>query len=161
MKKLFILIVFVFLLVGCNNQPTPVLNPGVDTIEVGDSWSDAGARLRVGYDYYPMSTLDIVDINTIGFYDILYTVVYEEIEYFITRRVAVVEKKSFNAEILPGVDTLLVGEEWFDAGVNAPFGSEITINSEVDTSTTGTYIVEYIISYEGKEVILYRYVNVI
>jgi len=115
----------------------------------------------VGYDYYPMSTLDIVDINTIGFYDILYTVVYEEIEYFITRRVAVVEKKSFNAEILPGVDTLLVGEEWFDAGVNAPFGSEININSEVDTSTTGTYIVEYIISYEGKEVILYRYVNVI
>ena len=96
MKKLFILIVFVFFLVGCNNQPTPVLNPGVDTIEVGNGWSDAGARLRVGYDYYPMSTSDVVDINTIGFYDILYTVVYEEIEYFITRRVAVVEKKSFN-----------------------------------------------------------------
>ena len=161
MIKLFILIVFVFFLVGCNNQPTPVLNPGVDTIEVGNGWSDAGARLRVGYDYYPMSTSDVVDINTIGFYDILYTVVYEEIEYFITRRVAVVEKKSFNAEILPGVDTLLVGEEWFHAGVNAPFGSEITINSEVDTSKPGTYIVEYIISHEGKEVVLYRYVNVI
>ena len=164
MKKLFVLFFIVFTLSACgefSNEPQIFLNPGFDTVEQGNDWIDQGAFLQIGFTRIPMETTDVVDTQTIGFYDIYYQVNHEGVSYEVMRRVAVVEPTQFEASLNPGVDTIQVGDIWQDSGVTVPDGAAVIKNGEVSFITPGTYEITYDITYNDMTVTLIRYVTVL
>mgnify|MGYP001546926532 FL=1 len=164
MKKIFVLFFIVFTLSACgefSNEPQIFLNPGFDTVEQGTNWIDQGAFLQIGFTRIPMETSDVVDTQTIGFYDIHYQVTHEGVSYEVMRRVAVVEPTQFQASLNPGVDTIQVGDIWQDSGVTVPEGATVIKNGEVSFITPGTYEITYDITYNDMTVTLIRYVTVL
>jgi hypothetical protein len=164
MKRLVLMLFIVFTLSACedfSNEPQAFLNPGNDTVEIGAKWMDNGAYLKVGFSKVKMETSDVIDTNTIGFYDVTYTVMYQDIEYEITRRVAVVERTQIQATLNPGIDTLYVGEIWQNAGVTVPEGATVVTSGSVSFINAGTYEITYTITLDNVSVTLVRYVTVL
>lgn len=164
MKQLIWMLFIVFTLSACadfSNEPQAFLNPGNDTVELGTQWIDNGAYLKVGFSKVGMETSDVIDTNTIGFYDVIYTVTYQDIEYKITRRVAVVERTQIQATLNPGIDTLYVGEIWENAGVTVPEGATVVTSGSVSFINAGTYEITYTITLDNVSVMLVRYVTVL
>lgn len=161
MKKIVFIIIFVLTLSACEfDNSDVVIKAGIDTVEVGSSWIDAGAYVKLGVEQINMTTTDTVDTNTVGFYDITYTLTHEDITYEGTRRVAVVSKTQIDAVLNPGIDTMTVGNTWVDAGVTVESGASVTVLGVVDTNTIGTYTVTYTIRYETLTLTLERIVTV-
>lgn len=162
MKKIIILMFFAFTLSACDfTNYDVVIEKGIDTVEVGSTWIDQGAYVQIGLEKIPMTTTDVVDTSKVGFYDITYTVTHEEVTYEATRRVAVVSVSQIQATLNPGIDTVLVGNDWVDAGVTVMDGANVSVSGLVDTNTPGIYTVMYSITFEDLELQLERVVTVV
>ena len=153
MKKLILIVVSIlFFLAGCNNLSTPqvtyILNPGKDTIAIGESWVDAGINIKYG-----VKILDVVvKTNTInedvpGTYEVIYEAIYNNKTINFTRYVFVVDRTAPVLTLNEGIDTINLGSEWTDNGVTAidNFDDDISVIviGEVDTQLEGQYIITY------------------
>lgn len=153
MKKLLSLIVILstLFLFGCKKlktEVTYVLNPGQDTILVGQTWQDAGMVIKYG-------TIDLVvnvdssdlNINQIGTYEIVYEAVYKFVDYTYVRYVQVIDATAPTIQLNPGVDTIFVGDTWIDSGVvvSDNYDTSITYSTEgqVNKEIAGQYIITY------------------
>jgi len=195
MKKLITLIFLIFL-IGCNpittgittttsdlttTQPTSnlttkstVINDeiylyiigGQDTVEINTTWIDMGAYIVINEIEYPMTTEMTVNTSELNIYQIIYTYVYQEITYQITRYVVVLDQTPPVIELNPGIDTVYLGETWIDAGAivmdNSNEVLEAVITGSVNVNATGTYQITYTaIDSSGNQRNIIRYVTVI
>lgn len=143
------------------------LNPGVDTVEVGTEFIDAGATA-----FYESTELTVtvsettVDIDTVGLYYIMYQATHDEQTIEIIRFVIVIDSTPPVVSLNPGIDTIKVGDEWIDAGITAEDNYDetvsVTVLGEVDTDTVGTYTITYLAFDEmGNTTTIRRIVDVI
>jgi len=195
MKKLITLIFLIFL-IGCNpittgittttsdlttTQPTSNLTTqstvinyeiylyiigGQDTVEINTTWIDMGAYIVINEIEYPMTTEMTVNTNQINIYQIIYTYVYQEITYQITRYVAVLDQTPPVIELNPGIDTVYLGNAWIDAGASVTDNSNeilaVIVSGEVDIFSIGTYQITYTATDSSNNTIsIIRYVNVV
>ena len=167
MKKHLILIVFAMILItlsGCGEPSIDRLKlslySGIDTVEVHSEFIDEGAKASYGFRRLDVDVIsNNVDTSVPGTYEIVYYTTYLGFEKTISRMVTVVDDFSPNVSLNVGLDTIFVGDEWHDAGVNSQDEIEVSISGFVNPNIAGEYIITYTIN-DGK-LILYRYVNVI
>ncbi len=173
MKKIVLLIAVILLitLTGCFEQSEDKLiiglNPGVDTIEVGDTFIDNGAHANYVFKtLYP--TVESSDVNTdqVGVYSIIYEISYLEFSKTITRIVTVIDETPAVLTLNPGVDTVVIGHDWIDAGIqvedNTNHDVSITVIGEVDINIAGEYLITYLVTDEnGNASSIIRYVTII
>ena len=145
-KYMLILIaVLIITLTGCNIKFTAVINPSVDTVEVGTEWVDTGCTSTVG----TCTTIDgSVDVNTVGEYHIEYLAVNEKEEIQLLRVVFVVDNIAPVLHLNSGIDTIGIDEVWIDGGciANDNYDAEVTCNisnNTIDSSSPGVYVVTY------------------
>ena len=169
MKKLLI-IVTLFLLVGCTPVveeviPVQTLNPGIDIIGQGDIWEDAGCDVTIGTSTFKISRLNTVDNTEIAETEIQYSRVIGDTTYTCKRIVKVIDNTAPTLTLNPGIDTVLVNEEWIDTSVIATDDySEVsvTVDSSVDITVAGTYTVIYTATdEEGNAASISRIVTII
>jgi len=171
MKKLLLILIALILvtLSACNKDDISkvmIINEGIDTVEINTTWEDTGAYLLVGEEKITASETGEVDITILGLYEINYYVDYEGIQYLTTRYVIVTDQTLPVIELNIGLDTITKGDIWNDAGALATDNSleelTITVTGTVDTSTVGTYEIEYTTEdSSGNTVSLIRYVTVV
>ena len=142
------------------------LNAGQDTVEFNTEWTDAGAVFVVNDTEYDMTTTDTVDPSSLGLYTITYTYEYEGQTYSIDRYVNVVDQTPPEINLIAGVDTVKVGDEWTDPGwsYDGTTGEILTaeVTGTVNTEEAGTYVITYTVTDEsGNSTTLKRYVTVI
>ncbi len=175
MRRLILIISLVFftvLTLGCNgitlDQSLSIsLNPGVDTIEVYDNFTDAGAVAFYNNEDVAVTVVENT-LNTLvpGAYYIKYQAEFNEKVVQIYRVVIVVDSTKPVLTLKEGVDTIKLGEEWIDGGIDSVdnYSEEllIEIDGEVDTNTVGTYTITYIVTDEaGNEARIIRIVDVV
>lgn len=151
-KGLFlVMIVLAVILSSCTEVSLDYLdfelNPGMDTIDLGETHVDAGAIA-----YYGLKELVVlvisnnVDSTHEGVYDIIYQTSHRDLVLTLVRKVTVKDQTPPVVTLNPGVDTILVGEEWHDAGVTVSDNSDgeilIEVLGEVLT-TAGRYEIIY------------------
>ena len=127
---------------------TLVLNDGVDTIELGDEFVDAGAKAYVfGLPYKTTVIENTVDTSTLGQYTIVYEYTRNDLSKTIERYVFVIDETAPVITLNPGVDTVIIGQMWVDAGVtvndNDPSSVNVTTEEAVNEAVEGTYDVIY------------------
>ncbi|MBU1141506.1 MAG: DUF5011 domain-containing protein, partial [Firmicutes bacterium] len=115
---------------------------------------------------HPVVIENDVDTSLVGIYTIIYQITYLEYEKTITRIVTVIDETPPNINLNPGVDTIVVGQAWIDAGVTAIDNSNleviITVTSYVIIEQPGEYQVIYQATDEsGNSATIIRYVNII
>lgn len=133
-----------------------------DYTELGISYTD---NLSEDLDYVISGS---VDTSVLGEYILEYTVTdsYGNVSSVVTRTVNVVDTVDPLVELVSSLDTIFVGDEYKEYSVytsdNHTGDLDIEIISNVDVSTAGEYIVEYIVTDEsGNYTSIKRYVNVI
>jgi len=168
MRKLLLLILLI-LLVGCQPRDiSVVLNPGYDIIGVNEEWVDDGCTLNINSDF----SIDMavysneIDLTTPGEYQVIYFEEYRSVDYSCLRIVKVIDLEAPEVELNPGIDTIIKGETWIDAGVTATddFDTELLIQVDgvVLTNIVGTYVITYtVIDDELNTTIVERTINVI
>lgn len=170
MKKLLLAIFIVisgFSLSACvdlsSEKLSITLNPGIDTVELESSYTDAGATAFFGTTELEVEVIsNNVDVESIGVYEIVYQASYLDIEKTITRKVTVVDETLPIVTLNAGQDTIYVGDTWIDAGVDSTEFINVYRTGNVDVNSPGEYVLTYRITGRGGiEVFLYRYVNVI
>lgn len=171
MRKLSLLLILLALLAlsACNGDEDikMYLNPGIDTIEINQTFIDTGAYLKVGDTNYSYDEkTGTVDHLTLGTYTITYSATYKNQFYQITREVIVVDQMAPVISLNAGVDTVVLGSEWVDAGVSVLDNSNeiiiASVSGSVDVNTVGTYEIEYQAEdSSGNITTVIRYVHVI
>ncbi len=139
---------------------------GQDTVEINTEWEDAGADWRVNDSVEIQYTEDDVAVDVLGLHTVTYTVVHEGETHEIIRYVMVVDQTPPVITLNPGIDTVVVGETWVDAGANVTDNSgetlTITVRESVNTTQPGTYEVVYeATDASGNTATVIRYVNVV
>jgi len=171
-KVLFIiLLLFVVSLLGCFNVEESdveiVINPGVDTIEIGDTYTDPGATARAkGFRITSSVVLDTVDESAIGTYEIVYETTYRGFTKQAIRYVRVVDETPPELVLNVGLDTIYEGDTWEDGGIqvidNSNLEPTITIIGNVSCLLAGEYIITYrATDASGNASEIIRYVNVL
>ena len=151
MKKIVLLlsVILVLLMASCGKEKEVEtgLNPGIDTVEINGTWTDAGAYLRTEEDDLVFFSDDEVDITVLGEYTIEYEKTFEEKLYKVTRMVVVLDETDPIVSLLSGLDTIQLNNDWVDGGCEVIDNSlEIltcSTESTVDTTTLGVYEVLY------------------
>jgi hypothetical protein len=147
MKKLLMLLILLLALTGCteSDDATIELVPGKDIIEVGQKHVDEGCYLVTEDSRLPLDVVnDTVDTSQIGEYEINYHLFEQGKDYTCKRIVKIIEAGPLRATLVPGVDTIMVGEKHVDAGIDvARTDVTITVTNTVDPSTPGTYAITY------------------
>ena len=143
------------------------------SVEAGSSYSDAGATATDSYDgdlTSSIATNNNVDINTVGSYTVTYTVTDSSGNTATATRTVNVADTTAPVITISGANPVDVdlGTTYNDAGASATdandgdLTSSITVSSNVDTSTVGTYTVTYTVSdAAGNQATETRTVNVI
>ena len=142
------------------------LNPGVDTVEVFSNYVDAGATARFGTKSVQVTVESYVDITKIGQYFVYYSATYEGVTVQIRRSVMVIDETAPVLRLNSGIDTIILGTEWIDAGVTIVDNSNeiltATVVSNVNIDMVGEYTVTYTATdSSGNTSTIVRYVNVI
>lgn len=159
MKQVFGLFGLMLLLSGCDILFKPSydieLIPGNDIISFGEVWEDAGCIILGEEETeIPLQTTDVVDTMVIGETLVTYTTTYQEKEYTCKRVVKVIDRTPPTVQLLPGVDTIYVGEVFVDGGIetfdNVTTVVDVQVISTVDTSLVGMYTVTYIATDEAQ-----------
>lgn len=133
------------------------LQPGVDTVSNFDEWEDASIVL---FDQLLTQETLITEIDDMT-YQIVYNILLgEEVIDTKYRMVSIIQEERVVITLLPDVTTLLVGDDYEDAGATSNRG-EIEVEGQVDTSTPGVYEVIYKVNYEGHLYQKTRYVYVL
>ncbi len=149
-------------------KPSLILNPGIDTVYVGDDWIDTGIIIldnsneQINYyqNIYNISTSDP------GRYIIIYSATDSAgNEATITRVVNVIEKeKTATTNLKPSIDTITEGDEWIDEGCEFVIDGITYVGDTktvVDTSKPGVYIIKYEIVVGNTTYSQVRYVYVL
>ena len=138
-----------------------VLGNNPETVEVGSTYSDAGATADGGE---TITTSGTVDTNTVGVYTITYTATdSSNNQATATRTVYVVDTNAPVITVLgDNPATVEVGSTYSDAGATADGGETVTASGTVDTNTVGSYTVTYTATdSSGNQGIATRTVNVV
>jgi hypothetical protein len=175
MRKLRILsiLLFIFILAGCNVTPlgeddlSITLKPGIDTVEINTAFVDAGVTAMIGTRTIEGTiTENTVDITTTGQYTVTYEVSRYGYSKTVTRYVNIVDNTPPTLSLKPGVDTIIKGQTWTDAGVNAEDNSlgtvSVVVTGSANVNTAGEYVITYTGTDESGNVsTIIRYVNVL
>ncbi len=145
------------------HQTTPYmsLEKGLDTIYEGTSYEDPGATIRIGNTTYIMTTNDTIDANMLGKQSIVYVYEHENNLYRITRYVMVIPHDNFTMILNPGVDTIQIGDQWIDAGVQTSHAVDVEVLSNLNRLRAGTYEITYRVTYLEEVFEMIRYVTVV
>ena len=151
MKKLAFIMTLLFMIVlaSCDSDQSIefVVNEGIDTIELGSVWTDAGADFIIDGESFTPSTNGTVDSNSLGLYTITYTYTHSGTDYVALRYVIVTDQTIPILTLNIGIDTILVNGTWIDSGalVVDNSGEELTIiiSGTVLEDTPGSYIITY------------------
>ncbi|MDB4384357.1 DUF5011 domain-containing protein, partial [Akkermansiaceae bacterium] len=127
--------------------PVITLNGGDVTIEAGGSYDEQGATAS---DNYYITGLD-VEINSnavvtsaVGVYQVFYSAKDgSQNEGTATRTVTVVDTTAPVVTVLPGIDAVVMGASWTDAGAYADGMEDVITEGSVNTSAVGTYTITY------------------
>lgn len=141
----------VLFLFGCSTPSTVndinfSLNPGIDTVLQMDEYTDPGATATYQTRKYRVEVVENnVDTRRIGDYTIIYQISYNDVTRNITRVVSVIPNVNYSISLNPGVDTVQLGQDWTDAGVQLSNFDDftITVEGEVNTDKLGTYTIHY------------------
>ena len=143
------------------------------TVEAGGTYTDAGATATDSYDgdlTSSITTTSDVDVNTVGTYTVTYTVSDSSANSATASRTVNVVDTTAPVITIIGANPVDVdlGATYSDAGATATdvhdgdLTSSITVSSNVDTNTAGTYTVTYTVSdAAGNQATETRTVNVI
>ena len=143
------------------------------SVEVGNSYSDAGATATDAYDgdiTSSITTTSNVNINTVGSYTVTYTVTDSSSNSATATRTVNVVDTTAPVITISGANPVDVdlGTTYNDAGATATdaydgdLTASITVSSNVDTNTVGTYTVTYTVSdAAGNQATETRTVNVV
>jgi len=168
-KLMFILVLLSMILIACQEPSAELiqltLNPGVDTIEIGTSYQDPGAKAKYGVLDLEVEVIsNSLDIETIGTYEIIYEARHQTFIKRVKRILVVVDTTPPNLYLNPGIDTIKIGKTWIDEGVIAEDLSgilEVTQSGAV-LNSIGTYIITYTATdLYGNESSIQRVVHVI
>ena len=123
------------------NAPVITVTSGTDTVERGNTWTDAGATADTGETVTASGT---VDTSTVGTYTITYTATDATGNVgTATRTVNVVDTVAPVITVTSGTDIVAQGHTWTDAGATADTGETVTASGTVDTNTAGIYTITY------------------
>ena len=144
------------------------LNPGLDTIYVGEDHQDGGVSVSDNYDPDPALTVENdVDTSTPGQYEIQYiaedssgnTSTSKRIVHVINPPLTV--EFSFNASMT----TLSIGDRYHSGVCNIHIGESalrcVEVENDVNTDRAGQYTVYYQYTYQGRTFQVFRYIFVI
>ena len=143
------------------------------SVEAGSSYTDAGATATDSYDgdlTASITTTSDVDINTVGTYTVTYAVSDSSANSATASRTVNVVDTTAPVITITGANPVDVdlGTTYSDAGATATdsydgdLTSSITVSSNVDTNTVGTYTVTYTVSdAAGNQATETRTVNVV
>jgi len=153
MKKMLLMMtmICITILSSCTDVSLKYLDfdllPGQDTIDLGELHVDAGAEA-----YYGLKKLEVVvilnqvDVTKEGVYDIIYQTTHRDLVQTLVRKVTVKDQTPPVATLNPGVDTILLGDVWEDAGITAYDNSDeeviVDVLGEV-LPAVGRYIITY------------------
>ncbi|MEC7178105.1 MAG: immunoglobulin-like domain-containing protein, partial [Candidatus Thermoplasmatota archaeon] len=128
--------------VDTNAPVITVLGDNPATVELGSTYTDAGATADGGE---TVTTSGTVDTNTVGVYTITYTATDSSGNQGIaTRTVNVVDTTAPVITVLGNnPETVEVGSTYTDAGATADGGETVTASGTVDTNTVGVYTITY------------------
>ncbi len=170
-RSLSLLLLFSFVISGCTIYDIETfeitINPGIDTVQVNSSFEDAGATATIeGHQRRVVVIENTVDITKVGTYVIVYQASYRNTFIRATRIVDVVDEIPPQITLRPGIDTILVGETWEDAGVmvtdNSKEDVHLMTSGTVNTEVAGEYIITYTAEDSSGNISeVQRYVNVI
>ena len=137
-----------------------VLSPGIDTLETGGTWSDAGVTLN--HDALSVDKTGDVDTNTAGTYEVVYDIVHDgHLVHQLTRIVTVIDPEpTIDIVLHAGVSTILKGSDYEDPGAQSNIGT-IETSGTIDVNTPGQYIITYTVTHAGIEIRKHRYVYVL
>lgn len=145
--------------------PMISLNPGIDTLQVGQPHSDAGVTVTYR-ESYTLSITNHVDITTSGTYEIIYTVTTEHGVYMAKRMVHVIDQIpiiSFELNVM--VTTYVKRAQITDTGckayVNGIENPCYTLENNVNAYATGVYTIVYATDYQARVYTIKRYVIII
>ncbi len=147
-----------------------IVGDDVVILELLDTYTDSGVTYIDNYDtVLDYEVTNNVDTSAVGSYLVTYVVTDSSgNETTLVRTVHVSDVIAPTASLIPSIDTVYVDEEYIDNAIafsdNYYIASGISVDivGSVDTSTVGTYIIEYTVTDpSGNYVVLYRYVNVI
>ena len=112
------------------------------TVEMGSTYTDAGATADGGETVTPSGT---VETSTVGTYTITYSATDAEANTgTATRTVTVVDTTAPIITVLgDNPATVEMGSTYTDAGATADGGETVTRSGTVETSTVGTYTITY------------------
>lgn len=166
MKKALILLVLLMAIAGCSDTEESQIEliPGKDIIEIGNDHVDQGCYLVTEDSRLPMDVLrNTVDTSRIGEYEIIYRLFEQGENHTCKRIVKVIEEGPLQASLNPGIDTITVGDEHVDAGIDVTRDDvTITVTNTVDPNTPGTYAITYhVIDAAHNETTLTRLVTVL
>jgi len=126
--------------------PVVTLNGGDVTIEMGESYTELGATAT---DNYYTTGLDVelsgtVVTSAVGTYKITYSAMDgSQNEGTATRTVTVEDTTAPVVTVLPGIDAVVMGASWTDAGAYADGMEDVITEGTVVTSAVGTYKITY------------------
>ena len=127
-----------------DTAPVISVTSGTDTVELGATWTDAGATADGGE---TVTTSGSVDTSTVGTYTITYSATDASGNTSSeTRTVTVVDTTAPVISVTSGTDTVELGATWTDAGATATdLSGDVTVVSSgtVDTDTLGEYVITY------------------
>lgn len=160
-----VLVTVLILLLGSCLEQGPLeieINEGVDTVSLNGTFTDAFATSNYG-------TIEViendVDVRAVGTYRIVYEATSGDTSVRAVRYVVVVDQEPPKITLLPGRDTICLGDTWNDAGVHVTDNSseeiELVVTGSVNTSIEGRYVITYEAtdSY-GNVAVSYRHVYV-
>ena len=167
MKFKLLLFLSLFLLLGCVNTPKELefkLNPGVDTINLYDEYTDPGAVAIYDQEELVVTVIEnTVNTDEVGRYHIIYEVIHDDKSYTLKRTVDVVLSE-VTLSLNSGIDTIRLNESWVDSGitVNTTLDFTVEVMSEVNAMEVGFYTVTYhVFLSDGRVYSIVRMVNVI
>jgi hypothetical protein len=135
------------------------LNPGVDTIIEGQSYTDTGIFLLV--DGLIVQTLGSIDTSEVGVQTLTYEIYDGDTKvYTLIRKIRVLTDNRLIVTLNKAITTLYVGDDYVDRGVTYNKGILVT-TGDVDTSKTGIYKITYTVTYRDQVVVKSRYVIVL
>jgi hypothetical protein len=148
---MFSILFLVIGLVSCETAPKTLvitLNPGIDTIDQNTSHQDAGATASYGDLLIDVIILEnTLDITTLGTYEITYQATYQSEVVTAKRLVTVIDAMPPVLTLRAGVDTVIQGSIWIDAGVDVVDNSghllDVLVFGTVDVNVVGSYIITY------------------
>lgn len=167
MKKIVLTLLLLLTLTACGEVEYSItLNEGKDVVFESEIWTDEGCTITINGEDFVMERVEDIDYSVYDRQEITYSYTYKRVEYICKRVVMVIEDADFNVALVPGQDTINVGESHNDKGIIFLDDNEddftVVKSGDVNINVRGTYIISYTIyDMDGRYITLYRIVNVI